>query len=216
MEELVKATELVSKMLNERSAGEEFDLAELAATSGEIAFLAHELAALKPHEYYAKQLTRLSELAPRMVRQVGSRKYSVKVEEDTTGREILEAFKALTQAVENLKRAANRGADVHPISSKDTREAVWDLTGGVCAYCSGELEPYGKNGEAFVVEHVVPTSRGGPDNLANYVPACKTCNSSKRDSHVLEFIQRQFPARKPVVKPALVVVPVATPDEGVA
>ena len=33
------------------------------------------------------------------------------------------------------------------------------------------------------------------DNLANYVPACKSCNSAKGDRHVLLFIRRNLPGR---------------------
>lgn len=44
-----------------------------------------------------------------------------------------------------------------------------------CAYCgdrpSGLLEP----------EHVIPLSRGGSNSSTNLLPACKPCNSDKRD-----------------------------------
>lgn len=44
--------------------------------------------------------------------------------------------------------------------------------GNCCAYCcaTGDLE----------IEHVIPISKGGGHVLSNVVPACQSCNSSKR------------------------------------
>jgi 5-methylcytosine-specific restriction endonuclease McrA len=47
---------------------------------------------------------------------------------------------------------------------------VVDLTDRCCAYCGAP---------AAHVDHVVPLARGGHDTLANKVPACMTCNTSK-------------------------------------
>jgi hypothetical protein len=44
------------------------------------------------------------------------------------------------------------------------------LDGWPCVYC-GE--------EAQAVDHVVPRSRGGTDEPANLVPACRSCNATK-------------------------------------
>lgn len=83
--------------------------------------------------------------------------------------------------------------NAHPINDPAVRASVWALTNGKCTYCDGVIY---RDGQApsieqrFVVEHVVPTSMGGPDNLANYVPACMSCNSSKGDRHVLTLIRK--------------------------
>jgi hypothetical protein len=89
------------------------------------------------------------------------------------------------------ERAAAAASMVHPINNPDVRAQVWRLTGGKCAYCDCALEQDSTAGQSFAVEHVVPRSCGGPDNLANYVPSCKSCNSSKCDTHVLTFIKRR-------------------------
>jgi 5-methylcytosine-specific restriction endonuclease McrA len=41
-----------------------------------------------------------------------------------------------------------------------------------CAYCGGDAD---------VVEHVIPRTRGGPDKRSNVVPACTRCNLAKRN-----------------------------------
>jgi 5-methylcytosine-specific restriction endonuclease McrA len=71
----------------------------------------------------------------------------------------------------------------HP-SSPSVRSAVHALTDGHCAYCDDRLL-----GDDWHVEHVVPASLGGPDSIANYVPACKPCNHKKSTKHVIEFIK---------------------------
>jgi 5-methylcytosine-specific restriction endonuclease McrA len=44
---------------------------------------------------------------------------------------------------------------------------------GCCAYC-GERRK-------LTMDHVVPLSRGGQHAIGNILPACQSCNSSKRD-----------------------------------
>lgn len=80
---------------------------------------------------------------------------------------------------------------VHPINDPAVRSAVLALTGGRCAYCDCELEQGTGSNEAFTVEHIVPRDSGGPDNIANYVPACRSCNCSKGTGHVVTFIKRR-------------------------
>lgn len=67
-----------------------------------------------------------------------------------------------------------------------------------CAYCL--------KGEYEVLEHIQPVSMGGGTYLENCVPACVSCNNTKRDSHpeflppeldeALEKIRRYFQKRK--------------------
>jgi hypothetical protein len=56
----------------------------------------------------------------------------------------------------------------------------------LCAYCAkpGKLHR----------DHVVPRSRGGPDNAMNIVMACPSCNSSKGDRLASEWMGERCPA----------------------
>lgn len=49
-----------------------------------------------------------------------------------------------------------------------------------CAYCGSGTEP-------LTVDHVVPLSRGGHDSIGNTLPACLSCNSSKRAMTIMEW-----------------------------
>lgn len=45
---------------------------------------------------------------------------------------------------------------------------------GKCAYCSRYVV-------RLTVDHVVPLSKGGSNNISNIVPACSECNQRKKD-----------------------------------
>ena len=52
-----------------------------------------------------------------------------------------------------------------------------------CVYCDKDCKP--------TLDHFIPISRGGSNCLSNFVPACKSCNSSKNASDPKEWFQKQ-------------------------
>jgi 5-methylcytosine-specific restriction endonuclease McrA len=60
-----------------------------------------------------------------------------------------------------------------------------------CAYCDCSLDG------CFTIDHVVPVSRGGRHSIGNLVPACKSCNSSKRDLLLVGW-RRRLADRNPM------------------
>jgi len=56
-------------------------------------------------------------------------------------------------------------------------------TGNQCVYC-------GRN--ANTVDHIIPISKGGKDEYDNLVPCCKSCNSSKKDKDLVDFLNDSF------------------------
>ena len=50
---------------------------------------------------------------------------------------------------------------------------------GICGYCGAR--------EELTLEHILPRSRGGPDDPDNAVWVCKTCNSSKGGKRLYEW-----------------------------
>jgi 5-methylcytosine-specific restriction endonuclease McrA len=75
------------------------------------------------------------------------------------------------------------------------RENVADLTdvqwlavqielGERCVYCGGEPQS---------LDHETPVSKGGGHTRSNVVPACFSCNASKRDRGGAEFVVRILP-----------------------
>lgn len=69
----------------------------------------------------------------------------------------------------NTRQRARR-ADATGLCTASSREARWNLYGGLCYLC-------GRPAEAM--DHVIPLSRGGTNWPANIRPICKECNSKK-------------------------------------
>lgn len=84
--------------------------------------------------------------------------------------------------------------DVHLISNTEIREAVWNMTGGQCYYCSTQLiksDELGDPSRRFHVDHLVPRSARGPDHISNYVPACQACNVAKGSMPFAAFFKKK-------------------------
>ena len=74
------------------------------------------------------------------------------------------------------RRAGNGGS--HTLTEwRDKCEAF----GNMCAYC-GESKPLSR-------DHDIPLSRGGTDDIANIIPACRLCNSKKRHRTSVEYFK---------------------------
>lgn len=57
-----------------------------------------------------------------------------------------------------------------------------------CTYCGKHQD----SSHAIEREHVVSLSEGGGYTAYNIVPSCKSCNSSKHDTPVAEWLKRKF------------------------
>ncbi len=57
---------------------------------------------------------------------------------------------------------------------------IFSRDGYKCAYC-------GITGGKLEVDHVVPISKGGSNDLSNLTTACQKCNRQKKDKSVQEF-----------------------------
>lgn len=72
---------------------------------------------------------------------------------------------------EDLKRERQK--------ARDLRRTQWwrnRLAAGRCHYC-GTSVPAGE----LTLDHIVPLVRGGRSTKGNCVPACKPCNTAKKD-----------------------------------
>ena len=68
----------------------------------------------------------------------------------------------------------------------DRLREIFDYGGGDCGCCDKQLSfsnyaAFGRRG-AWEVDHKIPLSRGGSENLRNLVPMCIPCNRSKGDA----------------------------------
>lgn len=57
--------------------------------------------------------------------------------------------------------------------SRDMRWAVWERDDFTCQRCGARRR--------LSIDHIIPRSKGGTDDLANLQTLCSPCNSGKRD-----------------------------------
>ena len=58
---------------------------------------------------------------------------------------------------------------------------IWERDGGMCIYCGAPAQ---------VIDHVVPSAKGGRSIVANGVCCCKKCNYKKGDKLEINMITR--------------------------
>ena len=61
----------------------------------------------------------------------------------------------------------------------ELKKQVWNKTNGKCYYCGTQTVPFGSAPDSFCVDHVIPRTRNGTDDIENLVPACFSCNITK-------------------------------------
>jgi 5-methylcytosine-specific restriction endonuclease McrA len=87
-------------------------------------------------------------------------------------------------------------ADLNTGKWKHLRRAVLNRDQHTCAYC-------GK--EATQVDHVVPVSAGGSQDMDNLVAACAPCNNAK--GGVKQKMPRFFEAHSTALSPGFISLP---------
>jgi 5-methylcytosine-specific restriction endonuclease McrA len=63
--------------------------------------------------------------------------------------------------------------------ARELRRSQWwrnRIAVGVCHYCRAQIPA-----KELTLDHIVPLVRGGRTSKGNCVPACKECNTRKRD-----------------------------------
>lgn len=71
----------------------------------------------------------------------------------------------------------------------EIRAETFKEHGRVCVYCGDTSGP-------LSVDHIVPVARGGSNHFSNFVPACRSCNSSKGAKLVEEWWPTTSMARR--------------------
>lgn len=81
-----------------------------------------------------------------------------------------------------------RLAKFHSSTPATLTRAEWEelifLYGGCCAYCEQPTK-------SLTQDHIVPLSKGGTHTADNIVPACLSCNSSKGNRSLEEFLRKR-------------------------
>jgi 5-methylcytosine-specific restriction endonuclease McrA len=99
-------------------------------------------------------------------------------------------------AIRQRAQARRRGIEPLPLAGA---EALLDQFHGSCAYCPAPATTW---------DHVEPVARGGETIHGNVVPACVSCNSSKKDAEVITWVRRTGRVPHPALLDVLVLAEV--------
>jgi 5-methylcytosine-specific restriction endonuclease McrA len=67
------------------------------------------------------------------------------------------------------------GTRVYEVTAKDIKR----LLASPCIYCGSTNK--------ITIDHVIPRKRGGVHSVGNIVPACQTCNASRKSDTIMEW-----------------------------
>lgn len=94
------------------------------------------------------------------------------------------SHRAERKAIAAKYAARKRGATVsNAVTAASWAERLTEYE-FCCAYCLRHQSACGK----LEQEHLTPLSRGGDHDISNILPACRSCNASKNDRHLLEYL----------------------------
>ena len=80
--------------------------------------------------------------------------------------------------------------------ARELRQSQWwkrKCARGTCHYCGGRVPA-----RELTMDHIVPIARGGKTTKGNVAPACKTCNTKKKQLLPMEweaYLERLRPPR---------------------
>lgn len=89
-------------------------------------------------------------------------------------------------AVGTHRRRAKRYGATGSFTIQQLR-AMRKAQDGICIYCQIQHSPY-----HLTIDHIIPMSRGGSNDISNISLACRTCNFSKNDKLLSEWIDRWY------------------------
>ena len=79
-------------------------------------------------------------------------------------------------------RSLRKGSSFANLTIKEW-EQIKSFFDFICVYC-------GSKPNILTQDHIIPVSIGGPHTKQNIVPACQSCNSTKKDKMIHEFIRK--------------------------
>jgi len=79
---------------------------------------------------------------------------------------------------------SRNAADTGNWIRKDKRLAIYLRDGEACIWCGHTLE----DGAELTLDHLIPCELGGDNSEKNLVTACRSCNCSRRDLTVRQWL----------------------------
>ncbi|ACB53707.1 hypothetical protein cce_4359 [Crocosphaera subtropica ATCC 51142] len=70
---------------------------------------------------------------------------------------------------------------------KIVRTSVYERDDYTCQYCQMKVDNH-----QLTIEHIMPVIKGGIDDIRNYITGCRSCNSSKKDKLLTDFLSKKL------------------------
>lgn len=70
----------------------------------------------------------------------------------------------------------------HPFTEPCVKRTIYDRQNGLCAYCGQRRQL-----KRMTVDHIIPLSKGGTNDIDNLQCTCRKCNGLKEDMLPSEF-----------------------------
>lgn len=70
----------------------------------------------------------------------------------------------------------------HSIIESHRKNKIYEKQNGLCAYCGRR-----RSRKRMTIDHIIPLSKGGTDDMDNLQCTCKMCNYLKEDMMPHEF-----------------------------
>ena len=70
-------------------------------------------------------------------------------------------------------------------ASQHKRLAIYTRDGFACCYCGSSVE----EGVKLTLDHIIPHSLGGGNEVSNLITCCHKCNSSRGNRPVADFVR---------------------------
>lgn len=174
-------TNKILNSLNRLNSAAEIEEVKNLLQERKIVRTQRSLSADKNH--FNKEIRRIERRIYRIINRekVNQRKISYKIRHKEKISEYSRLHKKKNRAVYNqynMKRKRMKGGEFDLIKQREW-ENIFRKTDSKCYFC-GRL--------ADTIDHLTPLSRGGDNKLDNLVPACRSCNSSKRTKTLEEYL----------------------------
>lgn len=84
-------------------------------------------------------------------------------------------------AFKNVRDFSKQNLSQHKMRFSQAEIEAYDRHGWRCHYCNSD--------GPLSSDHIVPRVHGGDDSAGNIVPACRPCNSAKREKGYDEYLE---------------------------
>lgn len=91
--------------------------------------------------------------------------------------------------------------------AKKRRYSIYERDSYTCAYCGTQVTPADSRGKGnpatmATLDHIVPRSKNGSHSTSNLITSCCSCNASRKDTPLFEYLNNDIEKIMVVIRQA--------------